>query len=241
MKASSGAQMGKSFLVLFFKKELLAVLLVLAATPARANGDPLEVVNRAVHGFNVAAQRHVLGPAAAAYMAWTPVGVRAGLAGVVANLGEPVTAASALLAGETALAATAAVRFGINSTLGLGGARDVAAGMGYPRAALGLSDALCRWGVPRGPYLVLPLLGPTNLRDAAGMAATSLALGHVVGADVVLAWGAGAGWVEYAAVHSELAGLEARALDGYATLRSVYLQRRAWGCAVDRGEEEASQ
>ncbi len=219
----------------------LAAALLLAPVAAQAAGDPLEPVNRQVHGFNLLAQRHVLGPAASAYLAWTPAPVREGIGNAVANLGEPVTAASALLAGEPRMAAKAALRFGINTTLGLGGVRDAAAEMGYRRASLGLADALCRWGVPAGPYLVLPLFGPSTLRDAGGLLATSLALSQVVGADALLAWSAGAGFVDYAAWHPDLDRLERGALDGYAALRSIHRQRRAAACANDPQIDEEEE
>ena len=218
-----------------------ALLLAPVAAQAQAAGDPLEPVNRYVHGFNLLAQRHVLGPAASAYITWTPASEREGIGNAVANLGEPVTAASALLAGEPRMAAKATLRFGINTTLGLGGVRDAAAEFGYRRASLGLGDALCRWGVPAGPYLVLPLFGPTTLRDAGGLIATSLALSQVVGADALLAWSAGAGFVDYAAWHPELDRLERGALDGYAALRSIHRQRRAATCATDPQIDEEEE
>ena len=211
--------------------------LILAATPALAVGDPLEPVNRHVHAFNLLAQRHLLGPMARAYAGWTPAPVREGVANALANLGEPVTAASALLAGDVTLAAQAAARFGINTTLGYGGMRDTAAEMGYPPVRIGVADALCRWGVPSGPYLVLPLLGPSTLRDAGGMIATSLALSHAIGGDTVLAWSAATSWTEYAALHPALMRIETQALDLYATHRSLYRQRRAASCGNDPMED----
>lgn len=211
----------------------LAAVLLLAPAAARAAGDPLEGVNRRIHGFNLLAHRHVLAPVAAAYVDWTPAAVRTGLANAMANLGEPVTAASALLAGDPRAAARAALRFGINTTLGLAGVRDAAAGMGYQPAPMGVGDALCRWGVPAGPYLVLPLLGPSTLRDAGGIAVSSLALAQAVGADAVLAWNAAASFVDYAAVHPELERIDRHALDSYAVLRSIHRQHRAAACATD--------
>ena len=207
--------------------------LTLAASPALAAGDPLEPVNRHVHGFNILAQRHVLGPMAQAYVAWTPATMRDGVANALANLGEPVTAASALLAGDVTLAAQAAARFGINTTLGYGGVRDAASAMGYPPVRMGVADALCRWGVPSGPYLVLPLLGPSTLRDAGGLVASSLMLSQAVGSDVMLGLSLGASWVEYAALHPGSLHADAQALDSYATYRSLYRQRRAGACASD--------
>ena len=113
------------------------------------------------------------------------------------------------------------------------GVRDAAAGMGYPPVRLGLADALCRWGVPSGPYLVLPLLGPTTLRDAGGLLATSLALSQALGSDAALGLGASSSWVDYAALHPSLRQMETQALDLYATHRSLYLQLRAGACPVD--------
>jgi phospholipid-binding lipoprotein MlaA len=216
----------------------LAAALLLPAAGVQAAGDPLEAVNRHVHGFNLRAQRHVLAPAASAWRGWAPAPVREGIGNALANLGEPVTAASALLAGEPRMVATAALRFGINTTLGYGGMRDPASGMGYPRASLGVADALCRWGVPPGPYLVLPLLGPSTLRDAAGGLATSLALSHMLGAEAVAAWGAASGFVDYADWQPQLDRLERNAIDGYAALRSIHAQRRAASCPLDGPPEE---
>ncbi len=215
----------------------LATCLTLAPTLCWATGDPLEPVNRRIHGFNKLAQAHVLTPAARAYTAWTPASVRAGVARAFANLAEPVTAASALMAGETEIAASAALRFAINTTLGLGGVRDAAEAMGYRHRPMAVADALCRWGVPSGPYLVLPLLGPSSLRDAAGMVATSFALSQVAGAEAMVAWSAGASWVDYAELAPAVAGVEARALDSYATWRSLYRQRRSAVCEADRNDE----
>ena len=212
---------------------VLCLGLTLAAAPALAAGDPLEAVNRQVHAFNLLAQRHVLGPMAQAYTAWTPAPVRLGMANALANFGEPVTVASALLAGNLTLATQAATRFGINTTLGYGGLRDAAANRGYPPIRMGVADALCRWGIPSGPYLVLPLLGPSTLRDASATLATSLALSHALGTDTVLAWSAATSWTEYAAQHPALDQATTQALDSYATWRSIYRQRRAGACGLD--------
>ena len=211
----------------------LSLALTLAAAPALAAGDPLEAVNRQVHAFNLLAQRHLLGPMAQAYTAWTPAPVRHGVANALANLGEPVTAASAMLAGDLTLATQAATRFGINTALGYGGLRDAAAERGYPPIRMGVADALCRWGIPSGPYLVLPLLGPSTLRDAGATLATSLALSHALGTDTVLTWSAAAAWTEYAAQHPALDQATTQALDSYATWRSIYRQRRAGACGLD--------
>lgn len=218
-----------------------AMLLVLlpAAAPglARAAGDPLEAVNRRVHGFNQEVRARILDPLAEVYHAATTPGFRRGVANAVANLGEPLSAVSGLAAGDAALAWNAAARFGIDSTLGLGGVSDRAAALGYPRRAFGVADALCAWRLPSGPYLVLPLLGPSTLRDAGAMAATGAALSQLLGPDAVLAWSTGDALVGYAGLHEELVRIDALSLDPYAVHRSAYLQRRAATCPVDREAE----
>lgn len=212
-----------------------ALLLAMALPlPARAADDPLEDWNRRVHAINLRVQTHVLTPLARAYVAATSAGVRQGVGNLFANLGEPVTALSSLAGGDLGQAAHAAARFGINSTLGLAGVQDRAAAMGYPRRSFGLADAVCSWGVPSGPFVMLPLLGPSTLRDATALFATSAALSQALGTETVLAWNGGDLFAGYAAVHEELAEVEARSLDAYAVYRSAYLQRRASRCPVDR-------
>lgn len=219
----------------------LASALSLAATPALAFADPLEAANRQVHAFNQVARTAVLAPIAALYTAHVPPGLRAGTARALANLGEPVSAVAALAAGETAIAANAALRFGINTTLGLGGVRDAAAARGHALQPFTLGDTACRWGVPAGPFLVLPLLGPATLRDAAAQAVSAAALAQLLGSDAVLAWGSVDTLAAYIAAHPALEQLEAESLDSYAALRSVTLQRRAAACPVDRAALEAGE
>jgi phospholipid-binding lipoprotein MlaA len=218
----------------------LALACGAAAPPAAAAPDPLEGVNRRVHAFNRLAQAHVLGPAAELYRAHASPGFRRGLGNLLATLREPVTALSGLAAGEVDLARTAATRFAINATLGRGGVRDRAAELGHPPRPFTPADALCAWGVPSGPFLVLPLLGPSTLRDAGAMAAAGAALSQAIGPDAWLAWSTTEALHGYAELHPELERVEATSLDPYAVLRSAYLQRRAAACAVDRAAAAAA-
>jgi len=205
---------------------------------AAAAPDPLEGWNRRVHDFNALAQRHVLGPAAEAWRAHVPPPARHAIGGVLGTLGEPVAAASALAAGDLDGAWTATARFGINATLGWAGWRDAAAERGFARRAVTPGDAACAWGVPSGPYLVLPLLGPTTLRDATAGLALSSALAAGVGAAPVAAWQGGDAFLAYDRLHDELRRVEATSLDAYAVLRSAWLQRRAAACPGDAAPEE---
>lgn len=222
---------------LTFRPAFAAAGLLLAAPPALAAPDPLEGFNRRVHGFNLALRDRVLDPVVAAYVAHASPGFRAGLANAFANLREPVTAASGLLAGEFDLALNAAARFGINSSLGLGGVRDAAADRGFPRQDFTPADAVCRWGVPRGPFLMLPLIGPSTLRDAGALVGTGLALSATLGPELALSWRGGDALVAYAGIAEDLARTDARSLDSYAVYRSAYLQRRATRCGDDAAEE----
>jgi len=210
----------------------------LIAAPAQAAQDPLEGVNRRIHAFNQGVQAYVLGPATEAYLAVTSPGFRTGIANALSNLGEPVTAVSSLAAGDVTRATNAVIRFGINTTLGLGGVNDAAGPLGFPRRPFGLADAACAWGVPRGPYLVLPVLGPTTLRDASAMATSVALLAQAVGPEAVIGWRTSEMFVSYSGIHHELRRIDAEALDSYAVHRSAYLQRRSLACPGDAVDDE---
>ncbi|PWS34081.1 hypothetical protein DFH01_27540 [Falsiroseomonas bella] len=210
---------------------LCATLLLPAA--AQAAPDPWEGVNRRIHGFNALAQSYALAPAAALWRAQVSAETRAGVGRVLANLGEPVTALSAVAAGDLSRAWNAARRFGINATLGWGGWHDAAAERGLERQPLSPGDAACAWGLPSGPYLVLPLLGPSTLRDAGAALAANAALAQGLGAAPVAGWQAGDAFLAYERAEPALTRLEAESLDAYAALRSAWLQRRAAACPQD--------
>lgn len=215
-------------------------LILLTAGPALAAGDPFEDANRRVHALNLALHSYVFSPLATLYSTHMPPAVRQGITHAVANLAEPITAVSATLAGEFAQAGNAAARFAINTTLGIGGTHDAAAALGYPRTAMGLGDALCRWGVPSGPFLMLPIFGPSTLRDAAALAATSTALAQAVGGDALFAWSVTEHFNAYAEQHPMILRISTESLDPYATFRSAYLQRRAAACPGDAANDASA-
>jgi phospholipid-binding lipoprotein MlaA len=225
------------------RRSVLALaLLPCLAFPAQAAPDPLEAVNRRIHGFNALAQDWVLAPAAELWRAHVPERWRRRVGNAVANLGEPVTAASGLAAGEAALAGHAMIRFGINTTIGLAGARDAAAEMGWPRRVFTPGDAACAWGVPSGPFLMLPLFGPSSLRDATAGIATNALLAQGIGLAPVAGWQGADAFLLYDRLHDELRRVERQALDPYAVLRSAWTQRRAAACPADAAQqEEAAQ
>ena len=216
-----------------------AMLLVAQPAVAQATRDPFEAINRRIHAFNRGVQAKLLGPMAELYVSAIPPEIRRGVSNSLANLSEPITTVSGLAAGNLALAGNAAVRFGINSTLGLAGVHDRAAGMGYPRQPFGVADAVCRWGLPSGPFIVLPLLGPSTVRDAGALVATSAALSQTLGSDIYFAWSSTDALVGYAQIHHDLKRIDTQSLDAYAVYRSAYLHRRAAVCPIDRVPDAA--
>jgi phospholipid-binding lipoprotein MlaA len=201
-------------------RRLLLCAMLAWPSLAEAAPDPLEPVNRRIHAFNQLVQAYALAPLAALWREQVPEPARQGIGHAVANLGEPLTALSGLAAGEFGLAWHATARFGINATLGWGGWRDAAAERGWERRRMAPGEAACAWGVPSGPYLVLPLLGPSNLRDASARIA------------------AGALFAQGVGVAPELERIARQSLDDYAVLRSVQRQQRAARCAADRTAAE---
>lgn len=214
----------------------MAATILAGAGPAAAGtdgtgwSDPLEPVNRAVHGFNRAVLDGVLVPAAGLYRSTVPDVLRNGVSNAIANLREPVTAASSGLQGDFANAGVAIARFAINSTIGLAGVMDAAAAMGLVSRPEDMDQALCAHGVPEGPFLVIPFYGPATLRDAAAQAAMIAGGVSLAGEDLwagVLAAGA-VGALDAAPA---LAAFGQTAVDAYAAQRSAYLQHRRAACA----------
>lgn len=134
-------------------------------TSGPRNPDPFEGFNRGVHGFNDTLDRNVLRPVAVAYRDHTPRWLQAGVGHFFTNLFYPTTIVNQFLQGKLKQGSQDVARFVINSTLGWGGLFDVASGAGLPVHDEDSGQTLGRWGVPPGPYLVLPLLGPSTLRD----------------------------------------------------------------------------
>jgi len=133
----------------------------------RGDRDPLIRFNRSMLDANLKVDRYVLKPAARIY-ARLPQPVRSGVGNFFSNLGEPTTIANDLLQGKLAHAGRDTGRFVINTLVGWLGTVDVASAIGLPKREEDFGQTLAVWGVPAGPYLVLPLLGPSNLRDLTG-------------------------------------------------------------------------
>ncbi len=130
--------------------------------------DPLESVNRGIYQFNDGVDRMVLKPVAEVYQAVIPPVARTGVSNVFANLNDVVVALNNLLQGKVSEALSDVGRVLINTTAGLFGLFDVATPVGLEKHDEDFGQTLGYWGIGDGPYLVLPLLGPSNLRDTAG-------------------------------------------------------------------------
>jgi phospholipid-binding lipoprotein MlaA len=156
--------------------------LALENTDPRPSYDPWEGFNRAMFGVHRAVDNAVLEPVARGYRAITPGPVRGGVRNFLRNLNAPVIFANDLLQGEFKRAGSTAGRFAINSTIGLAGILDPASSIGLERHEEDFGQTLAVWGVPSGPYLFIPLLGPSNIRDGAGRG-VDIALDPITWAD----------------------------------------------------------
>ncbi|WP_367848826.1 VacJ family lipoprotein [Rhodoferax sp. WC2427] len=140
------------------------------ATGPQANPrDPLEPMNRQIFGFNDVLDNAVVKPVAKAYTKVVPSLVRQGVTNFFSNLGEVWSTANNVLQFKGREAAESWMRFTINSVFGLGGVFDLATDMGLERHKEDFGQTLGVWGVASGPYLVLPLFGPSTFRDTAAL------------------------------------------------------------------------
>jgi phospholipid-binding lipoprotein MlaA len=138
------------------------------ANAQEAQSDPWEGFNRDMFAVHESVDQVVLEPVARGYRAITPRPVRRGVLNFLRNLRAPVIFVNDVLQGEVRRAGTTAVRFGVNSTIGIAGVFDPATRMGLERHDEDFGQTLAVWGVDSGPYVFVPLLGPTTVRDGAG-------------------------------------------------------------------------
>jgi phospholipid-binding lipoprotein MlaA len=200
--------------------------------------DPIEPFNRGVFAFNRGLDKFLLTPLAIFYKDILPPPIQRGTHNVLQNLQEPVTFFNNLLQGEPERAATTLGRFAVNTTIGVAGINDFASDFGWEFRLEDFGQTLAVWGVESGPYLMLPVLGPSNPRDGVGRAVDSLILDPfgLLGAIVFresdfLTIFSITRFVLTAAdqrarVFDEFEELERTSLDFYAAVRSAYRQNR---------------
>ena len=219
-----------------WRKWLLCGCLALAAGVASGAeqkvNDPLERLNRATYAFNDALDRMLLRPLAKGYKTVTPAPVRGAVSNFLANLYYPVTPVNQFLQGKVKDGLSDSARFLINTTIGIGGLFDPATKFGLPAHDEDFGQTLGVWGVPPGPYLVIPLLGPSDFRDAPSRYVDTYAeLPHYAPRKYRTKTGfivRGAYGLDQRA---QLIGADqaiAQAFDPYALLRDSYVRRREY-------------
>lgn len=202
------------------------------ASSEESFNDPFEDTNRGIFGFNKAVDDNVLVPAAKAYRTVIPPPMRQSMHDFMQNLNGPVIFMNDVLQGEAGLAGNTLARLALNTTVGVGGMFDVATRVGIPFHSNDLGITLAVWGFAAGPYVVVPVLGPSNPRDLVGQVGDGFAdPGNYVAGQHNLLWAvvartATSGIDERSRNIESLADIERTALDNYATIRSLYRQRR---------------
>ncbi|MBE9606600.1 VacJ family lipoprotein [Acetobacteraceae bacterium H6797] len=239
----SNPTLRKRLIPLLFAAMMPAMLAACATKPPASepealseyetNNDPLEPFNRAMYAVNNGIDTVILRPAALGYRYVVPQPVRTGVRNVLLNLGTPVIALNDALQGEGQRFGTTLGRFVLNSTIGVLGVFDVATGFGLPRHGEDFGQTLATWGVGEGPYLFLPIFGPSNPRDVVGLVtdtATNPMTWVLMGSDIPQS-------VPYIVlgvrivdaregVLDTLDDVKRSSLDPYATIRSAYRQQR---------------
>jgi len=195
--------------------------------------DPLEPVNRVIFEFNEILQDMFLRPVTKFYNRTVPPNFREGLSNFIDNLSTPVVLANDILQGEFERALQTFGRFFVNSTVGILGLADVAAELGVERHEEDFGQTLGSYGVGEGFYLVLPILGSSNPRDAVGKFLVDgyfdplgLYLDNIDEDDWILVRSAVEGLDEYAGIVDELEQVKKTSVDYYAAVRSLYRQKR---------------
>lgn len=210
---------------------LLCLLLGGCATTqtSPSPADPLERVNRATFAFNDAVDRAVLKPVAKGYQRYVPRFMRTGVGNFLSNMAYPTTLANNVLQLKLMDAVQDTTRIVLNTTFGLGGLFDPASAAGLPRHDEDFGQTLGFWGVPAGPYLMLPLLGPSTMRDAPSLYVDYLtdARKWVADNDIGFAF-AGLSIVNLRARLLPAEDAIDGAFDRYAVIRDAYLDRREY-------------
>jgi phospholipid-binding lipoprotein MlaA len=229
------AQRGLLFAASLAAAGVVAAPMAMAQQPPVDVGtdDPYEGTNRAIFEFNQGVDHVVLVPVAKTYRFVLPQPARDVIHDFLQNLNSPIIFANDVLQGQPGLASDTLARFVVNSTIGMLGAVDLASKFGVPYHTNDLGITLATWGISAGPYLMLPVLGPSNPRDLFGDVADGFGdPGNIIASDYGRLWatvarGAAGGIDERSRNIENLAEIERTSLDYYATIRSLARQRRA--------------
>jgi|SRR5665213_350587 len=225
----------KRYLFVLLLGSILAMSSGLAWAQAEDDmNDPLEPMNRVFFDFDMFLDRILLKPVAQAYVEVVPAPGRHAVHHVLANMNEPIIFANNMLQGQFHRADITVGRFLLNSTFGLAGIFDWASVSGLPKQNGDFGQTLFAWGIDSGPYLFLPILGPSNPRDAIGFGVDSYAdpIGYAFWNAGGLRW---ANWARYGVDATDsrsqeldtLDELQRTTIDFYAAIRSLSRQQRA--------------
>jgi phospholipid-binding lipoprotein MlaA len=190
--------------------------------------DPYEPFNRAMLDFNLALDKAILKPVAYVYKESVPDPLQTNVTNFLANLRGPVIFANDLLQGEFDRAGITLLRFAMNSTIGILGINDFAGEAGITGHTEDFGQTLATWDVDDGPYLVLPIFGPSNPRDGVGIVADNLIdpLSWLTPFEFRIGRTVGNAVDRRARNYDQINDLEKNSLDFYAAIRSLYRQRR---------------
>lgn len=219
----------------------------LAREAYKEANDPLEGLNRTVWGLNEAADILFLRPAAQVYREGVPEPVQTVVRNFLRNLSSPLVIANQLLQGDFQGASVATQRMFINTTAGLAGLFDVAAMNGLKYESEDFGQTLAVWGIPEGPYVVLPLFGPSNVRDALGRTVDTLAdpfrlyVTHKDHEELILIRGGANALETRAGLLEAVDDQRKNSLDYYATVRSLYRQHRTREISDGNGSHSGSK
>ncbi|QCP52232.1 VacJ family lipoprotein [Trinickia violacea] len=200
-----------------------------ATGPNATPGDPLEPMNRVIFNVNDTVDRTIAQPVARGYLKVTPQPIRTAVSNFFSNLGDVGNFANNLLQLKITDATEDLMRLTFNTVFGLGGLIDWATPAGLPKHHQDFGLTLGHWGVPSGPYLVLPLFGPSSFRDGVGRAAdiyvNPLSFSSLDAEERVPLY-----VLQFVSARADLLGatnlLEAAALDKYSFVRDAYVQQR---------------
>lgn len=196
-----------------------------AATPDPR--DPIEGFNRAMYSFNVQVDKAVARPVAKAYVAVTPKPARSAVSNFLGNLAYPGVIAQQLLQGKPRLFLRSTSRLVVNTTVGIGGLFDPATGWGLPADNEDFGQTFGRWGIGPGPYVMLPFLGPSTLRDAIGTVGDRYTQPEHYANNTWVQWGStGLRLVDRRAQLLNTDDALNRYNDPYSFVRNAYFQRR---------------
>lgn len=207
---------------------LMAASLTLSACATTEEEDPMEGFNRGVHAFNTVLDKGIIRPVAKGYRYITPDGVRERVGNFSDNLREPVNMLNSFLQGDMQQGLTSFWRFALNSTVGILGINDVATSAGLKERREDFGQTMAVWGSGSGPYIVLPVLGPSNGRDVIGKVVDWFTnpFNYYLETDDAIYLALGQGLVERERLIDPIDDIYNDSLDPYVTFRSMYSQLR---------------